>query len=548
MKRLMSALLLTIFVILLSIQTSSAEIKPFIEEYTYDASEADSKITSRVLALEQVKRLLLEKIGTYIESETEVKNFQLTKDQIRAYTAGFVKTEIIAEKWDGEHYWLRAKIDADPNDVARAIDKIRQDRMKVKEIEDAKKREDDALREVERLQKEIKQGKLDLKKYESAVGDIEFNSLVKEATTLEYDNKFIESEKVISKAIVTYPHATGIGYAYGLRAALNLRLQKYGQALEDVNMAIKLEPEGILFYGLRGKINYFSGRQTEAINDYTKVIELEPSAESYYGRGEALAILGQHQKALPDFDMAIRMKPKFANAYSARGSSYSQLGKYEMAIEDTTQAVNLEPQNAYAYQSRAAVNFTSKKYEFVISDATKAIELENAFADAYLYRGLAFSSLGKYREALKDLDRAIELNPQGSYGFVGRAMAFLNRGLGLTAGISDNLKAAQQIRERLSKKLEQKDINDLNMALKDFDRAIQLNPNESLIYTNRAAAYEGLRKYDLAIKDCDKALALDPNDVTSLSRRSRIYSLTVECHDIVNGKMCQHIVNKFFDN
>ena len=50
-----------------------AETKVFIEEYTYQASEADSKILSRAIAFEQVKRLLLEKLGTYLESETEVK-------------------------------------------------------------------------------------------------------------------------------------------------------------------------------------------------------------------------------------------------------------------------------------------------------------------------------------------------------------------------------------------------------------------------------------------------------------------------------------------
>ena len=36
-----------------------AETKVFVEEYTYQASEADSKISSRVIALEQVKRKLL---------------------------------------------------------------------------------------------------------------------------------------------------------------------------------------------------------------------------------------------------------------------------------------------------------------------------------------------------------------------------------------------------------------------------------------------------------------------------------------------------------
>ena len=150
----------------------SAETKTFVKEYSYQASEADSKLSSRVIALEQVKRLLLEELGTYLESETEVKNFQLTKDQIVTLTAGIVSAEIIDEKWDGKTYSLKAKITADPKDVASSIDKLRQDRQKTKELEETRKKADEALREVERLKKELeiaKAEKPNLDQYNEAV-------------------------------------------------------------------------------------------------------------------------------------------------------------------------------------------------------------------------------------------------------------------------------------------------------------------------------------------------------------------------------------------
>jgi len=137
----------------------------FEEEYTYQASEYDSKVSCRALALEQVKRLLLEKLGTYLESETEVRNFQLTKDQIVILTAGIVRTEILNEKWDGKAYYLKAKIMADPNDVANAITKLRQDRGKTKELEETRKKADEALREVEKLKKELEIAKAEKPKF-----------------------------------------------------------------------------------------------------------------------------------------------------------------------------------------------------------------------------------------------------------------------------------------------------------------------------------------------------------------------------------------------
>ena len=86
-----------------------AETVTFTKEYTYQASEFDSKASSRILALEQVKRLILEELGTYLISETEVKNMQLTKDQITVLTAGLVQATVLDEKWDGKTYYLKAK-------------------------------------------------------------------------------------------------------------------------------------------------------------------------------------------------------------------------------------------------------------------------------------------------------------------------------------------------------------------------------------------------------------------------------------------------------
>ncbi|MDD3250407.1 MAG: hypothetical protein PHF23_08600, partial [Smithellaceae bacterium] len=76
------ALLLILFLPSLT----AAETKTFIKEYTYQASDEDSKNSCRVISLREVKRLLLEELGTYLESETEVKDFQLTRDQITVLT------------------------------------------------------------------------------------------------------------------------------------------------------------------------------------------------------------------------------------------------------------------------------------------------------------------------------------------------------------------------------------------------------------------------------------------------------------------------------
>jgi len=95
---LMRITLISFLSVLFIANHASAELKTFTKEYTHQASDLDSKISSRAIALEQAKRLLLEEVGTYLISETEVKDFQLTKDKITTLTAGIVQAEILDEK------------------------------------------------------------------------------------------------------------------------------------------------------------------------------------------------------------------------------------------------------------------------------------------------------------------------------------------------------------------------------------------------------------------------------------------------------------------
>ncbi len=93
-KIIKATILFTILFVVFNVHLSFAEVKTFIKEYTYQASEEDSRNSSRTIALREVKRLLLEELGTYLESQTEVKNFQMTKDSITTLTAGIVSAEV----------------------------------------------------------------------------------------------------------------------------------------------------------------------------------------------------------------------------------------------------------------------------------------------------------------------------------------------------------------------------------------------------------------------------------------------------------------------
>ena len=90
-----SILLIALFV--------NAENKTFIREYTYQASESDSKISARNQAMSEVKKLLLEELGVYVESYVnytiEERQGHITKDfitnEIKQLSVGITETKIL---------------------------------------------------------------------------------------------------------------------------------------------------------------------------------------------------------------------------------------------------------------------------------------------------------------------------------------------------------------------------------------------------------------------------------------------------------------------
>ena len=233
---------------------SFAEVKTYIKEYTYNASEVDNKVSSRVTAMREVKRLLLEELGTFLESIIEVKNFELTKDQITSLTAGIVKTEIIDEKWDGHTYWIKAKIVADTDDVIKSIDNLRKDHDESRELEDAKKRSDVLLEENKKLREELALAK----------------GNVKQEVQQRYDNSIKELSSIE-------------WYESGLR---NYNKVDYEAAVRDFSKAIELNPEYATAYNNRGFAYMKLSKYNEAIIDFDKAIELNSKYATAYSNRE----------------------------------------------------------------------------------------------------------------------------------------------------------------------------------------------------------------------------------------------------------------------
>lgn len=142
----------------------------------------------------------------------------------------------------------------------------------------------------------------------------------------------------------------------------------------------------------------------------------------------------------------------------AEGIRLGKDGEYEQAIAEFKEALKPEPKNVHALNNIGVAYFKLNKLDEAVSYYTKAVNLGVANATTYFFRGII---IGKHR------------------------------------------------REPAK-------------AVKDFTKAIELQPRFSRAYVNRASAYSSLKQYDKAVADYNKAVELQPSIVKAIIEKRAI--------------------------
>jgi Tol biopolymer transport system component/Flp pilus assembly protein TadD len=162
---------------------------------------------------------------------------------------------------------------------------------------------------------------------------------------------------------------------------------------------------------------------------------------------------------------------------------------------EPTPTVVVETGDGYAH--RAYVFYNSGDCASALPDATRAIELKGGLVFAYYVRIHCALAAGQAKQALADLNAMIELEPEHPDWYDLRSGAYQQLG-NIEAALTDGIKAAE--------------------LRSDVSSLISL-------YQSRASFYEQARKNDLALADYAKMIELQPDNVQAYTLRSRLYML-----------------------
>jgi len=100
-----------------------------------------------------------------------------------------------------------------------------------------------------------------------------------------------------------------------------------------------------------------------------------------------------------------------AAAYINRDIAYAGKKDYDRAIADFNEAIRLNPSLASAYNNRGSAVQDKGDYDRAIADYSEAIRLNPSYAVAYSNRGNLFEARGRRTEAIADFRQALAINP-----------------------------------------------------------------------------------------------------------------------------------------
>ena len=590
----MKPTIIAVLIVMASLFTSNVamgEVKTFTKEYSYQASELDSKVTSRINAMEQVKRLLLEELGVLVMSETIVENSALTKDQITSFTGGIVSTEVLEEKWNGHDYWIKARLVADSSIVSITLQAILKDKNKQKDLENARQQIARLTVELESVKKGVGSGTPQdrQKRYTQIVNQMRaFDWLMRAYATYDKTKPYAENTESIdalNKAIEVDPD---FYVAFVMRAAFKLEYLKDNKgAIDDITKSIAaFKPDTAelsdLFktkaplYGIRAKFHYMASNYKNTIEDLFNAMEIDPEHNpewSDWNKGELDILVKKYpsdwrtyvfraiqnnnfvklsadkngialKKMLSDIKKAEKLKPNspyvdlaFVNYYKMQSYIFRLRNANpsneleENLIKSLTKLLSHKPTTPLKYMSyrlRASILIDKKEFDKAIDDCNNALRIQSNYGGTYFDRAQAYRGKKLYDMAIADYNQALNSKEKSAV-----------RDYNIYATIGDTYVEK----------------NDLENAKIYFTKSIQWEINERAdfknkygvdtdivpqnilaeIYEKRADVYLQLKEYDKSLADYNKAIELIPeHSYTSHLGRSTLYAITGKFDDAIS--------------
>jgi eukaryotic-like serine/threonine-protein kinase len=241
-----------------------------------------------------------------------------------------------------------------------------------------------------------------------------------------------------------------------------------------------------------------------------------------YHDSVAAAMDGSYGDALALLLPFTQDHPGHFQAWFVRGLCHDMLGQYAKADAAYSVCTALEPDMRWTWFNRAVVRIRLRDFRGADADLTKALAHQPGWTDARLNRALARKGAKEFASALEDLDTLLEDGNAPVRAWFLRADvrqlagdkkgAAADRAEGFKREPTDELSWSTRGYARMDDQPAE--------ALKDFDRALAINPRSRDALLNKSIVLsESFKKMREAVEVLDQLLEYYPDHVGAIGGR-----------------------------
>ena len=254
-----------------------------------------------------------------------------------------------------------------------------------------------------------------------------------------------------------------------------------------------------------------TGECEELSDDYD--IKYFETPEEFLNIGIGYCNDGKYYRAIDYLNLSMEMRDNQSEALYYEAGSYFELKNFEDAIESIDSALEIDSNDARFYSLKAKCFSRLNDNDKAVEYFNKALDLNSKNTDVFIAVGDFYHENGDFDNALKYYDEAIEVDGEGIEALLAKS--------GLYAELEEWEKSEEcflEIHKRTGDSLEYfsqrgsylLSKKDYEGALESFDKALEFNPNQAVIWMFKSFAYSELNDDDKFEECADRATKIDP--------------------------------------
>ncbi|SFW39828.1 tetratricopeptide repeat protein [Selenomonas ruminantium] len=496
MRRVLLIVVINVFLVLL-MQNSEASPIIVTESAEYTMGDGETKLVASQRTIELARRQASEKACVYVESYTKTINHVIEIDEVNFVSASIMR--------DVSSPVVKTTLtdNGDIRLVATVVVEINPDKIQdqINQLHSNEKYKGISSAEYNRVCMELEKSKKELEllkaKYMSAKNVEEKKEI---SNSIKHEEKSYIYNLFLEKACVSAGKNdvnSAMSYcsdciqwnpkkydAYEIRSLIKYACKDDEGAVEDITNALKYATNNddiARLYNNRGFI-YLQGinRPKAALEDMEKAISLSPGEAVYYSnKGRVYLFIGDENKALECFDIALSKNPDFINALILRGWIFTSKKEYQKALDNYNHILKVSPNNSDAYIEIGRVYSELKDYKRALQNVTKGLEISPKNKNGYIQLAYIYEDIDQMENAISACDKVLAIDNKYSEAYFAKANIY-----------SDNMRYVE--------------------AINNYTKAIELLDSYNYYY-NRALTYHDMGNVELAINDLEKVVEIQVN-------------------------------------